>query len=93
MAANASASAGNADGVIATTVTTKGQVTIPKPTRDHLGIVPGTAVTFDVEGDGPVALRPAKAEDRPENRFARWRVAAGPGLSTDEIKRLLRDDD
>jgi AbrB family looped-hinge helix DNA binding protein len=88
-----SAPTGNAEGVLATTVTTRGQVTIPKPIRDHLGIVPGASVTFDVESDGRVVLRPAKPEDRPESRFARWRGAAGPGPSTDEIMRLLGGDD
>ena len=31
-----------------TTVTSKGQVTIPKPVRDRLGIVPGSAVAFEL---------------------------------------------
>lgn len=33
-------------------VTTKGQVTIPKEIRDHLGIVPGSEVEFLREADG-----------------------------------------
>jgi AbrB family looped-hinge helix DNA binding protein len=36
-------------------VTTKGQVTIPKPIRDHLGIGPGSEVEF-VATDGGVRL-------------------------------------
>ncbi len=76
-----------------TNVTVKGQVTIPKPVRDHLGIVPGTPVIFDIEADGRVVLRRAVPGAAPESRFARWRGAAGPGPSTDEIMRLLRGDD
>ena len=37
---------------MATTVTSKGQVTIPKPVRDHLGIVPGSQVEFRRADDG-----------------------------------------
>ena len=33
-------------------VTTKGQVTIPKRVRDALGITPGSKVEFDVDGGG-----------------------------------------
>ncbi len=33
-------------------VTTKGQVTIPKQIRDHLGIVPGSEVEFVRNSDG-----------------------------------------
>jgi AbrB family looped-hinge helix DNA binding protein len=33
---------------MATTVTSKGQVTIPKPVRDRLGIKPGNAVEFEL---------------------------------------------
>ena len=38
-------------------VTTKGQVTIPKPVRDRLGIRPGTKVEFELAEDGRVYLR------------------------------------
>ena len=36
----------------AVSVTSKGQVTIPKRVRKALGITPGTKVEFDVEGGG-----------------------------------------
>jgi antitoxin PrlF len=39
---------------MATTLTTKGQVTIPKPIRDRLGIGPGSAVEFEIAQDGRV---------------------------------------
>ena len=41
---------------MATTVTTKGQVTIPKPVRDLLGIGPGSKVDFRRAADGSVVL-------------------------------------
>ena len=37
---------------MAVSVTSKGQVTIPKRVRKALGITPGTKVEFDVEGGG-----------------------------------------
>ena len=39
-----------------TTVTSKGQVTIPKPVRDRLGIEAGSAIEFEMEPDGRVVL-------------------------------------
>ena len=74
-----------------TTVTRKGQVTIPKPVRDRLGIVPGSSVTFELASDGRVVLVKAGAEP-PPSLFARFRGAAGVGLSTDEIMALTRGD-
>ena len=35
-------------------VTVKGQVTIPKPIRDRLGLTPGSRVEFEVDGQGRV---------------------------------------
>lgn len=73
------------------TVTSKGQVTIPKPMRDLLGITAGTVVEFSLEADGRVVLTRADSK-RPPSRFARLRGAAGKGLSTDQIMRLTRGE-
>jgi len=76
---------------MSTTVTTKGQVTIPKPVRDLLGIVPGTQVEFRSLADGSVVLVRAD-ESRPASRFTRLRGQAGEGLSTDAIMDLTRGE-
>jgi antitoxin PrlF len=39
------------------TVTDKGQVTLPKPLRDELGIEPGMKVDFQAQPDGSIRLR------------------------------------
>lgn len=75
---------------MATTVTSKGQVTIPKPVRDRLGIKPGSAVDFRMDADGKVVLLKVGGAD--ENPFEKWRGSAGPGLSTDEIMTMTRGE-
>ncbi|MFM2044671.1 MAG: hypothetical protein RLY86_3247 [Pseudomonadota bacterium] len=76
---------------MATTVTSKGQVTIPKPVRDKLGIERGSAVDFRLEPDGRVVLIKVDA-GCPTSRFAALRGRAGIGLSTDEIMALTRGE-
>ena len=39
------------------TLTSKGQTTIPKEIRDRLGLVPGDRMTFTLLGDGTVLMR------------------------------------
>jgi len=73
-------------------VTSKGQVTIPKRVRDHLGIAPGSTVDFELAPDGRVVLVKAGAKPEP-SRFARMRGIATTKLSTDELMALLRGDD
>jgi AbrB family looped-hinge helix DNA binding protein len=73
------------------TVTAKGQVTIPKPVRDLLGIVPGSKVAFRRAADGSVVLTRADGK-RPASRFAKLRGDAGSGLDTDAIMALTRGD-
>ncbi|MGN7292084.1 AbrB/MazE/SpoVT family DNA-binding domain-containing protein [Rhizobium sp. SAFR-030] len=74
-----------------TTVTSKGQVTIPKAVRDLLGIVPGSKVEFRRTEDGSVVL--TRADDKkPAGRFQRLRGHAGQGLDTDAIMALTRGD-
>jgi antitoxin PrlF len=40
------------------TVTTKGQVTIPKEVREHLGVETGDRLSFVVQEDGTVLVKP-----------------------------------
>ena len=76
---------------MATMVTSKGQVTIPKPVRDRLGIKPGHAVDFVLRNDGQTVL--VKVEDKGiAAAIAKWRGSAGPGLSTDEVMALTRGE-
>lgn len=76
---------------MASTVTAKGQVTIPKRVRDLLGIGPGTLIEFERAEDGRVMLVKVGADRRP-SRFSRLRGHAGKGLSTEQIMALTRGE-
>jgi antitoxin PrlF len=74
-----------------TKMTTKGQVTIPKRLREHLGLKPGSDIDFELAEDGRVFL---KMHHRvAESRFARLRGSAKPGMTTDELMALTRGED
>jgi len=76
---------------MATTVTSKGQVTIPKKVRDLLGITPGAAVIFELTPAGEVVLRRGELQGkRRPSRFTRLRGAATVRMTTDEIIALTR---
>jgi AbrB family looped-hinge helix DNA binding protein len=72
-------------------VTVKGQVTIPKPVRDLLGIQPGSEVAFRKDEDGRVTIERADRR-RPASRFRKLRGHAGKGLSTEAILALTRGE-
>lgn len=73
-------------------VTSKGQVTIPKPVRDLLGIEPGTRVDFRRNEKGEIVLSRADGAKPLPSRFAKVRGVLKIDLSTDEIMAMLRDD-
>jgi antitoxin PrlF len=76
-----------------TTVTKKGQVTIPKAVRDRLNIKPGSAVDFELAPDGRVILtKVSRKHAMPRSRFARIRGSATTEMTTDEIMALVRGD-
>ena len=76
---------------MSTTVTSKGQVTIPKAVRDLLGIVPGSEVEFHRASDGSVVLMHV-GKEKPASRFQNLRGHAGSGLDTDAIMELTRGE-
>lgn len=80
-----------------TTLTSKGQVTIPKRIRDELSLLPGSRVEFSVNTAGEVVIhrpRPEKGARRhPADRFDAVRGRADVRWRTDELMKLLRADD
>lgn len=70
-----------------TSVTEKGQVTIPKDIRERAGIRPGDDLRFKIV-DGELRVE-KKVE---ENPFSEWRGSLDTDKSTDEIMRELRGD-
>jgi antitoxin PrlF len=77
---------------MAVTVTRKGQVTIPKPVRDRLGIKPGSKLDFEIGDDGRAYLRTVGKRRVQPSRFARMRGTATSGLTTEEIMALTRGE-
>ncbi len=73
------------------TVTSKGQVTIPKAVRDMLEIGPGSEVEFALE-DGKIVIRKAGERKPLKSRFESMRGILKTDQTTDEIMRELRGD-
>jgi len=70
-------------------VTTKGQVTIPQPIREKLGIVPSSEVDF-VEENGKVYIVKKKGSGHKGSVFRKLRGIASVKMSTEEIIGLTR---
>lgn len=75
---------------MATNITSKGQVTVPKPIRDYLGLKPGSAVVFERTAGGEVVIRPQSATKRQPSRFAKLRGRGTVRMTTDAILALTR---
>ena len=68
-------------------VTSKGQVTIPIAVRRHLGVSAPDKIAFVVDDDGRVALRPAKRS----LRDLRGIVPALPGRVTTDFEDQIEE--
>ena len=81
-------------------VTDKGQVTIPKPIRDAAGVVPGSEVSFSLDG-GKIVITPVASHVKNDRRgklraaAAKVRSSLSPEfkqLGAQEIMDFLRND-
>lgn len=72
-------------------VTAKGQVTIPQPIREKLGVTPGSEVDFVEDGDRVYLLKKNGSRSR-KRRFGSLRGSATVKMTTDEIMALTRGD-
>ncbi|MEI9887010.1 MAG: AbrB/MazE/SpoVT family DNA-binding domain-containing protein [Rhizomicrobium sp.] len=80
---------------MATNITSKGQVTLPKRVRDAMGVKPGTPVDIEYR-DGCAVIRPARkiAKSKVRTSFEKVRGTMDlDGMTTDEYMKWLRGDD
>ena len=78
---------------MSTTLTVKGQVTIPKRIRDALSLAPGCSVDFAVNREGEVVIQ--KVGARPSRKPDRFEVARGKAdvkWRTADLMALLRGE-
>jgi antitoxin PrlF len=76
-----------------TTLTSKGQVTIPKHIRDALRVTPGCSVDFAVNTLGEIVIH--KVGERPERQADRFEAARGKAdlpWRTDDLMAMLRGE-
>jgi antitoxin PrlF len=82
---------------LATNVTVKGQVTLPKAVRDAAGIRPGDRVNVRVRPEGGViieAVAALKSEQLYNGRLEEMsRRRPIRGLSTEDVMRMTRGED
>ena len=67
-------------------ISSKGQVTVPKPVRDRLGLRPGTVVEFELTAGG-VVMRKGHKGERPVDRV---RGVLRDVVNTDEFIDAMR---
>jgi antitoxin PrlF len=78
---------------MATTLTSKGQVTIPKQIRDALDLAPGCRVDFAVNREGHVVIHKVGARtSRKPDRFEAARGKADVRWKTSDLMALLRGE-
>ena len=70
------------------TVTHKGQTTIPKEIRDYPKLRPGNRIDYVVDGEGKVVIRPATYDIRDLHGILQ-RPGQRP-LAVEEMNRIIR---
>ncbi len=73
-------------------VTSKGQVTIPRTIRQHLGVFPQSEVEFLVEGNLVVLRTVVTGSSRGKRVVESLRGRATVKMTTDEIMALTRGE-
>lgn len=73
-------------------LTSKGQVTIPQPMRDALGLLPYTEVEFELAGDSVRIRKKTTEQGRGARLLKAMREAPKPRkrMTTDQLMALTR---
>jgi AbrB family looped-hinge helix DNA binding protein len=75
---------------IVSTITSKGQITVPAEVRRRLGLTAGDKMAFVMEDDGTVRVRPLAYPTIASLRGAAGRLARP--LSWNEMREIARED-
>lgn len=70
------------------TITTKGQITLPKDIRTALHLKTGDKVMFEEQGDGGYILRPKTRDVRSLKGCVTY---AGPAKTTEDMDAAIRE--
>jgi antitoxin PrlF len=70
------------------TITSKGQITIPKVIRDRLGVRPGDRLVFRERDDGTVVMEAATLDLRTLRGCLEARRS---GVTVEDMKRAVRE--
>ncbi len=71
------------------TITSKGQLTLPKEVRSRLGVDSGDQVEFRIESDGSIAVLPAKGSAR--RLYGLLRASRGASSSIEDMNATISD--
>jgi antitoxin PrlF len=71
------------------TITTKGQTTVPKEVRDHLGLKPGDMIEFVIQPDGAVRVDALSVDIRSLQGSLR-RYVKKP-ITVEDMRKAVRD--
>lgn len=75
-----------------TSMTVKGQITVPKDVRDLLGLKPGQKVQIEMTDDGEVRILRASPEAEQEARMARLREMQAAFKAQDPMPGISNAD-
>jgi antitoxin PrlF len=76
--------------MVKATITSKGQVTIPKRIRDDLGLTTGDHVGFVADGRGSYKLKPIRTRSSAQGVCDRL-VKPGVHASVEDMERAVED--
>ena len=69
------------------TITSKGQITVPKEIRDHLGVAAGDRLSFQIGSTGEVVVEPETVDVRTLRGMLKHR---GRPVSLEAMDRAIR---
>lgn len=72
-------------------ITAKGQITLRKDIREHMGVEIGDEIDVSLEEKGGIAMRPARKRHTKQELFGMFAHKADRAHSLEELNEAIRD--